>query len=147
MKECVTGRRKNVIPFQTKESRNPKPTVPENAEAGANELSPRKSVQKLFAVPPGLTAKQLASIAQTIPLADIGVTIPKECPYPERFEAGFRHGLESNALNKIDYFKRSFRWGFCWAKAYYQRFFPDHPLTARLSGGKAQFKNTSIPAE
>ncbi|MDO8521133.1 MAG: hypothetical protein Q7S52_03385 [bacterium] len=139
-----TGVVKNVVPFQSRDSRHPRQTTSGVCEGGGNNLLPRKHAQGLFMLPRHMTAEALKRSAQTIALSDFGVVIPKECPYPERFEAGFRHGLESNALNRPGYLKRSFRRGFCWAKAYYRIFFPNHPLTANFPGGCARFKNTAI---
>ncbi|OGZ10544.1 MAG: hypothetical protein A3D65_01785 [Candidatus Lloydbacteria bacterium RIFCSPHIGHO2_02_FULL_50_13] len=143
MQKC-TGVVKNVVSFHSRDSRHPRQTTPGACEGGGNDLLPRKHAQRLFTLPRHMTAERLKRSAQTISMSDFSVVIPRECPYPERFEAGFRHGLESNALNRPGYLKRSFRWGFCWAKVYYQTFFPNHPLTANFPGGRARFKNAAI---
>jgi hypothetical protein len=48
---------------------------------------------------------------------DIGVVIPPHLR-PERFCAGFEHGLKGGQLDHIEYFRLSFRLGFRTAKLY-----------------------------
>lgn len=48
---------------------------------------------------------------------EIGVTIPPHL-LPERFRAGFEHGLRGGQLDQTEYFRRSFRLGFRAAKLY-----------------------------
>lgn len=49
--------------------------------------------------------------------AELGVKIPRDLR-PERFNAGFRHGLKGGHLDHIEYFRLSFRLGFRAAKLY-----------------------------
>lgn len=48
---------------------------------------------------------------------DAGIKVP---PYlmAERFSAGFDHGLKGGQLDRVEYFRRSFRLGFRTAKLY-----------------------------
>lgn len=47
----------------------------------------------------------------------IGITIPLDL-LPDRFSAGFEHGLRGGQLDHVEYFRRSFRLGFRTAKLY-----------------------------
>lgn len=135
------GGQGKLLKFQSKEWRQTTLVLGEKEEHTTNDLFPPAEAQRKFRIPKNMSPEQLRDLAQTIVLSDIGVFIPGECPYPDRFEAGFRHGLASNALNQVGYLKRSFRWGFCWAKVFYKIFFPTHPLTANFAGGRAKLKN------
>ncbi|OGI39605.1 MAG: hypothetical protein A2140_06850 [Candidatus Muproteobacteria bacterium RBG_16_62_13] len=48
---------------------------------------------------------------------DIGIAIPATLR-PERFRAGFSHGLRGGQLDHVEYFRLSFRMGFRTAKLY-----------------------------
>ena len=48
---------------------------------------------------------------------DLGLVIPLDLR-KDRFDAGFRHGLEGGQLHRVEYFRRSFRLGFRAAKLY-----------------------------
>lgn len=48
---------------------------------------------------------------------DIGISIPPTL-IAERFDRGFAHGVRGGQLDRIDYFRRSFRLGFRAAKLY-----------------------------
>lgn len=48
---------------------------------------------------------------------EIGVAIPPHL-VPERFCAGFEHALKGGQLDRVEYFRRSFRLGFREAKLY-----------------------------
>lgn len=49
--------------------------------------------------------------------AQAGIRIPHDLR-PERFAAGFEHGLKGGQLDRVEYFRRSFRLGFRAAKLY-----------------------------
>lgn len=48
---------------------------------------------------------------------EIGIPIPRHL-VPERFCAGFDHGLKGGHLDNVDYFRRSFRLGYRASKLY-----------------------------
>jgi len=48
---------------------------------------------------------------------DVGIRIPPALK-PERFCAGFEHGLKGGQLDRVEYMKLSFREGFRAAKIY-----------------------------
>jgi hypothetical protein len=48
---------------------------------------------------------------------DVGISIPPNL-ITDRFEAGFRHGLEGRTLNQVPHLRKSFREGFRAAKLY-----------------------------
>lgn len=48
---------------------------------------------------------------------DVGVTVPAHLKQ-ERFCAGFEHAMKGGQLNKVEYFRLSFREGFRAAKLY-----------------------------
>lgn len=48
---------------------------------------------------------------------ELGLRIPPDL-VPERFCAGFRHGLQGGQLDRVEYLRRSFRLGFRAAKLY-----------------------------
>lgn len=58
-----------------------------------------------------------ASTARYPTPREIGVIIPPHLR-PERFCAGFEHGLRGGQLDQVEYFRRSFRLGFREAKLY-----------------------------
>jgi len=47
----------------------------------------------------------------------VGLKIPPDLR-EDRFNAGFLHGLQGGQLNKVEYFRRSFRLGFRASKLY-----------------------------
>lgn len=104
-----------------------------------NPYMPSEKVRKQFRLPAGVPIQQLASVAATIDLAELGIVIPR-CKYPERFEAGLRYGLAHNRRTDAKtQFRELFSTGFCWAKMFYKKFAPNHPLAA---SGSYQMKLT-----
>ena len=111
----------NVTPFRRK---------PTELVQNTNPYLQSAKVVAQFRLPDGVSIQNLANIAQTVPLADLGIVIPK-CKYPDRFEAGLRYGLAHNRRTDIKtYFRVLFSTGFCWAKIFYRKFAPSHPLAA-----------------
>ena len=96
----------------------------------SNPYMPSEKVINQFRLPEGMHIQQLAAVAATIDLAQLGIVIP-HCRYPERFEAGLRYGLSHNRRTDVKtQFRELFSTGFCWAKMYYRKFAPNHPLAA-----------------
>ena len=67
---------------------------------------------------------------------DLGMQIPNSLR-PQRFCAGFKHGLKGGKLNNTEYFRRSFRLGFRSAQLYLrqlrrQQGIIDFPLQGRI---------------
>ena len=67
---------------------------------------------------------------------EVGVRIPPHL-LSARFRAGFQHALEGGQLNKVEYFRLSFREGFRVAKLYLRharraRGILDFPLRGRI---------------
>jgi hypothetical protein len=48
---------------------------------------------------------------------EVGIEIPRDL-VADRFHAGFDHGLKGGHLDHIEYFRRSFRFGYRAAKRY-----------------------------
>lgn len=68
--------------------------------------------------------------------ADAGIRIPPHL-LADRFTAGFDHALKGGQLNRVEYFRRSFRLGFRTAKLYLrevrrQRGVPQLPVRHRV---------------
>ena len=67
---------------------------------------------------------------------DVGIDAPRRL-IKERFDAGFEHGLKGGQLDRVEYFKLSFREGFRAAKLYLrdlrrQRGVVNFPLQGRF---------------
>ncbi len=91
---------------------------------------PQERVVAQFRLPLGLEIQNLAAAAATIDLALLGIVIPR-CKYPDRFEAGLRYGLAHNRrTDERTQFRPLFSSGFCWAKIFYRKLAPTHPLAA-----------------
>lgn len=95
-------------------------------------IPPNFEIEK-FVLPKKYKLNDLRRIAATITLSDLGVRIPRNCAYKDRFIAGFRHGLATNSKPKPEHLKDSFSWGFVWSKFFYGKFNPRHPLAGRGS--------------
>lgn len=103
---------------------------PSELNHNVNPYMPSSRVIKQFCLPEGVGIHNLATVATTIDLAEIGVIIPR-CKYPERFEAGFRYGLAHSRRTDVKtQFRVLFSTGFCWAKMFYKKFAPNHPLAS-----------------
>jgi hypothetical protein len=97
---------------------------------GENPHMPSANVIAKFRLPRKLKIQQLASVAETIDLAELGIHIPR-CRYPERYEAGVRYGLAHNLRTDVKtQFRPLFSSGFCLAKIFYRTLEPNHPLAA-----------------
>ncbi len=95
-----------------------------------NPYIPSRKAIDQFRIPEKLSIQNLAGVASTIALSELGIVIP-HCKYPERFEAGLRHGLAYNRRTDVKtQFRVLFSQGFCWAKMFYKKFSPNHPLAA-----------------
>ncbi len=108
-----------IIPFRKK---------PTELLSQGNAYIPSTSEFERFTLPHRRTLVHLKGVADSIGLHDLGVEIPKHCVHKDRFEEGFRHGLKTNSLTDIKMLRKSFAWGFCWAKYFYKKFNPNHPL-------------------
>lgn len=110
----------NIIPFRQK---------PTELLSQGNAYIPSTSAFERFKLPPRRTLPHIKGVADTIGLHELGVEVPRGCVHKDRFEEGFRHGLQTNSLmDTTKHFRKSFAWGFCWAKYFYRKFNPDHPL-------------------
>jgi len=95
-----------------------------------NPHTPDKKTIAGFMLPPGMDILRIKDVADTIDLASLGIVIPN-CKYPDRFEAGVRYGLAHNRRTDVKtQFRPLFSRGFCWAKMYYRKLAPTHPLAA-----------------
>jgi hypothetical protein len=95
-----------------------------------NPYMPSQKTIQGFRLPPKLKIQDVAAQAETIDIATLGIVIP-HCKYPERFEAGIRYGLAHNLRTDVKtQFRPLFSSGFCWAKMFYRKFAPNHPLAA-----------------
>lgn len=95
-----------------------------------NPYMPSRKAINAFKLPPHLEIRKIESVAVTIDLSELGITIPR-CAYPDRFEAGVRYGLAHNRRTNIkEHFRPSFSSGFCAAKMFYRTIAPNHPLAA-----------------
>ena len=98
-----------------------------------NPYMPNEKVRNQFRLPVGMHIQQLAAVAATIDLTQLGIVIPR-CKYPERFEAGLHYGLAHNRRTDVKtQFRVLFSTGFCWAKMFYKKFAPNHPLAGPSS--------------
>lgn len=109
---------------------------------GGSDRVPSISEIERFTLPRGSTPMTIMSGATTLDVAVLGVQVPSGCrpEYRERFIAGFRHGLASNTLTDM---RRSYAWGFCFAKCWWRKFFPGHRLAA--SGGFSMKNTATLP--
>lgn len=111
----------NVTPFRRK---------PAELVRNTNPYMPSTKVIAQFRLPSGVSIQSLASVAETVALSELGILVPR-CKYPDRFEAGLRYGLAHNRRTDIKtHFRELFSTGFCWAKIFYRKFAPNHPLAA-----------------
>lgn len=97
---------------------------------GENPYMPSAKTIAKFRLPREIEIQHLASVAETIDLAELGIHIPR-CRYPERYEAGVRYGLAHNLRTDVKtHFRPLFSSGFCLAKIFYRTLAPNHPLAA-----------------
>jgi hypothetical protein len=114
-------KKSTILPFRQK--------VKSLTEEG-NLHIPSAGIIDKFTLPKEITLDSLKDIAETIALESLGIMVP-HCRYPERFEEGFRYGLMQNQRTNIqEHFRPLFSKGFCWAKMFYRKFDPAHPLGA-----------------
>jgi hypothetical protein len=111
-----------------------------NSSGDASPFLPTQQEFAKFVLPKRLDINKLHKIADTVSLADLGITVPHG-RRSDRFEAGFRYGLAHNArTDGQTQFNYSFSHGFCFAKCFYRKFSPGSRLAA---AGSARFKITA----